>query len=132
MAKQEPVSLYERVGGEAGVRRLVEIFYDLVEQHPEGRELNLLHLRGHGVAHSRIEQFNFLSGFLGGPRLYTEKHGHSNVREMHAHVVIDTRAHDAWLRCMSMALEQAGIDEDAGKEMMAHFRAVAALLKNAD
>ena len=72
--------LYERVGGEEGVRRLVETFYDVVEYEPEGEALAILHLRGHGVAHSRIEQFNFLSGFFGGPHLYVEKYGHSNVR----------------------------------------------------
>ena len=47
------------------MRRLVETFYDVIENEPEGEALAILHLRGHGVAHSRIEQFNFLSGFFG-------------------------------------------------------------------
>lgn len=47
-------SLYSRIGGDDGVKRLVETFYDLIEQHPEGEAVNLLHLRGHGVAHSRV------------------------------------------------------------------------------
>jgi hemoglobin len=124
--------LYDRVGGEAGLRTLVETFYDIVEFEPEGRELHLLHLRGHGVAHSRIEQFAFLSGFLGGPRLYVEKYGHSNVREMHAHVEIGASERDAWLNCMSIAIDRVGLPPAVKKDLMTNFTRVAFMLKNRD
>lgn len=123
-------SLYSQIGGEAGVKHLVETFYDLIEQHPQGEAVNLLHLRGHGVAHSRVEQFNFLSGFLGGPGLYAEKYGHSNVRLMHEHVEIDAEAKDAWLVCMGMAIDQVGIDAELKSQLMANFTVVANLLVN--
>ena len=124
--------LYDRVGGENGLRTLVETFYDIVEFEAEGRGLHLLHLRGHGVAHSRIEQFNFLSGFLGGPRLYVERHGHSDVRQMHVHVEIDAEARDAWLTCMSMAIDRVGLSADVKRDLMANFTRVAFQLKNKD
>lgn len=123
-------SLYSQIGGEAGVKQLVETFYDLIEQHPEGHAVNLLHLRGHGVAHSRVEQFNFLSGFLGGPSLYAEKFGHSNVRLMHEHVEINAAAKDAWLTCMAMAIDQVGLEPALKEQLMANFTVVAALLVN--
>lgn len=122
--------LYSRIGGEAVVRKLVETFYDLIEQHPEGQAVNVLHLRGHGVAHSRIEQFHFLSGFLGGPKLYAERHGHSNVRLMHEHVEIDQEARDSWLTCMDMAIDQVGIDPALKPALMDNFTVVADLLVN--
>ena len=125
-------SLYSRLGGETAVRDLVEVFYDIIEFEPEGHALKLLHLRGHGVAHSRIEQFNFLSGFLGGPKLYAEKHGHSNVREMHEHVEIDAEARDAWLKCMTIAMKRLNIDPKTAADTMQHFRVVAHNLKNRD
>ncbi len=125
-------SLYSRLGGETAVRDLVEVFYDIIEFEPEGHALKLLHLRGHGVAHSRIEQFNFLSGFLGGPKLYAEKHGHSNVREMHEHVEIDAEARDAWLKCMTIAMKRLNIDPKIAADTMQHFRVVAHNLKNRD
>lgn len=128
-ASKAPV-LYERVGGESGLRQLVETFYDIVEFEPAGERLHILHLRGHGVAHSRIEQFNFLSGFLGGPKLYVEKFGHSNVREMHAHVEIDAEARDAWLRCMEIAIDRVGLAEDVRADLMRNFTRVALMLKN--
>lgn len=122
--------LYDLIGGEEGVSRLVETFYDIVEQEPEGAPLLILHMRGHGVAHSRIEQFSFLSGFFGGPQLYIERHGHSNVRQMHAHVEINPQARDAWLTCMGMAIDRVGLASDIKAQMMATFTRVAQKLVN--
>ncbi|CAG0956771.1 Group 2 truncated hemoglobin YjbI [Methylophilaceae bacterium] len=123
-------SLYDLVGGEDGVRELVKIFYDIVETHPEGHQLHLLHLRGNGVAHSRVEQFHFLSGFLGGPKLYIEKHGHSNVRTMHEHVEIDNEAKDIWLKCMSMAIDTMGMESGIKTHLMSNFTVIAERLVN--
>jgi len=125
-------TLYARLGGEATVSRLVDTFYDIVETEDAGRPLLLLHLRGHGVAHSRIEQFNFLSGFLGGPKLYVERHHHSDVRQMHAHVAIGPAEKDAWLSCMDMAIDRVGIGPEIKAELMRHFSRVAAALVNQD
>ena len=125
-------TLYERLGGEAAVGKLVDAFYDIVEKENEGRALLLLHLRGHGVAHSRIEQFNFLSGFLGGPKLYVERHHHSDVRQMHAHIAIGLKERDAWLACMDMAVDRVGISPEIKTELMRHFTRVAAILVNRD
>lgn len=125
-------SFYDRIGGEEAVRQLVETFYDIVEKEPEGTALNVLHLRGMGVAHSRIEQFNFLSGFLGGPGLYVEKHGHSNVRNMHEHVEIGPEARDAWLKCMALAMDRLGVEPDLKDGIMTHFTRVATALRNRD
>jgi hemoglobin len=126
----EKKSLYDAIGGEHGVQNLVKVFYDLVEQHPEGHKLHLLHLRGNGIAHSRVEQFNFLSGFLGGPKLYVEKHGHSNVRVMHEHVEIDSEAKDIWLKCMDMAIDEIGVGAEVKVKLMNNFTTIANLLVN--
>lgn len=123
-------SLYSRIGGEENLRKLVETFYDIIEYEPKGRELHMLHLQGHGIAHSRIEQFNFLSGFLGGPQLYIEKYKHSNVREMHAHVDINASTRDLWLDCMLIAIKRVGIPPDVKDDLMANFTRVAFLLQN--
>lgn len=123
-------TLYERIGGEAGVRRLVEAFYDLIETHPAGEPVKLLQLRGHGIAHARIDQVNFLSGFFGGPKLYAEKYGHSNVRHIHAHVEIDEAARDAWLTCMAMAFDQVGAESALKQEIMHNFTVISNLLVN--
>ena len=114
------------------MRALVKCFYDIIESELEGRALHVLHLRGHGVAHSRIEQFNFLSGFFGGPSHYVQKHGHSDVRTMYEHVEITAEARDAWLNCMSIAIDRVALPLNTKQELMRHFTRVAMMLKNRD
>lgn len=123
-------SLYDLVGGEVGVLKLVKVFYDIVETEPFAHKLLLLHLRGNGLAHSRVEQFNFLSGFLGGPKIYVEKHGHSNVRTMHEHVEINIESKDIWLECMSIAIDKVGLEFSTKSKLMRNFTAAAERLVN--
>jgi hemoglobin len=125
-------SLYLELGGEDAIRRLVEIFYDIVEQDEAAAELHLLHRRGHGVAHSREEQFSYLSGFFGGPSYYVQKHGHSRLKEIHAHVAIGTELRDLWLRCMRQAVEKAGLPERLQELVMRHFSFAAEMTRNQD
>lgn len=118
------------IGGEAAVRSLVEDFYDLVEVLPEGENLRKLHLRGHGLAHVRVEQFNFLNGFLGGRRYYMEKHGHMDLRRMHAHVPISVRDAEDWLACMDKALAQNRMAGPEVDRLRATFRRICMMLVN--
>lgn len=122
-------SPYQLIGGEAGVEQLVRTFYDIVENDPAGAPLMAMHNRGHGLAHAREAQFEFLSGFLGGPQLYLERHRHSNVRLMHAHLEIGTVERDSWLMCMDRALTAINADTETHRLLMAHFSRVAEALR---
>ena len=97
--------MLEHIGGDAVLRKLVNDFYDQVEVLPQGEKLRLLHARGHGLMHAREEQFNFMSGFMGGRRHYLEKHGHMNLKQIHEHLPITTQDAEDWLFCMDRALE---------------------------
>lgn len=123
------MSMYDRVGGEDGVRRLVKIFYDIVETEPEGAPLRIMHNEGNGLAHAREAQFMFLSGFLGGPQLYVEQFRHSNVRKIHEHLLVGAVEAHSWLICMEKALEKTA-DEDTRRLLMQTFTRVAQALKN--
>ncbi len=120
---------YDRIGGEAGVRRLVETFYDFVETEPEGAPLRVMHSHGNGLAHAREAQFMFLSGFLGGPQLYVEQFHHSNVKQMHAHLQIGAVEAQSWLTCMERALDRTA-DKETRRVLMLTFTRVANALKN--
>lgn len=124
------VRMIDAIGGEDTLRRLVEDFYDLVEVLPEGESLRKLHLRGHGLAHVRIEQFNFLSGFLGGRRYYEEKYGHIDVRLMHAHIPISMQDAEDWLNCMDQALARNGLAGPEIDRLRDTFRRICMLLVN--
>ena len=91
---------YEEIGGDAGVRALVETFYDIVEaQSPVLRAMLPADMSG-----SRQKLYEFLSGWMGGPQLYFERRGHPRLRLRHMPFPIDSHAAEEWARCMSQAL----------------------------
>lgn len=102
------MTAFDDIGGADRLFDLVNRFYDLIETLPEGSNLRRLHGRGHGIAHARVEQVDFMTGFLGGPRVYRERHGHMDVRLLHAHVPIRQLDADNWLACMDRALAEEG------------------------
>lgn len=124
------MSVLDDIGGEPALRALVARFYDLVETLPQGANLRRLHARGHGIPHAREEQFNFLSGFMGGRHYYSEKHGHMDVKLMHAHVPIRLEDAENWLFCMNRALDDLGHDGPHVDKLRTVFARVATILIN--
>ena len=102
--------LLDQIGGEDALRRLITHFYDLMESLPEAGEIHRLHFRGHGIAHTRRAQVEFMSGFMGGRAYYRERHGHMDLREIHAHVPIREADAEVWLSVMYRALKECGHD----------------------
>jgi hemoglobin len=101
-----------------------------VETLPEGATLRRLHGRGHGIAHARIEQVDFMSGFLGGRQHYRERHGHMDVKLIHAHVPIRQIDAENWLVCMDKALEDEGHVGPHVDKLRQVFQRVALILIN--
>ena len=95
---------FQAAGGVTGIRRLVDDFYDLMEQLPEAQEIRALHPAD--LTQSRDKLARFLCGWLGGPMLYRQKYGPIRIPSAHAHLNIGTKQRDAWLACMQKALEQ--------------------------
>jgi len=121
----QDISPYQRLGGQVGVRRLVDRFYDLMDTLPEAADIRAMHPAS--LATSRDKLFKFLSGWLGGPQLYMEEYGHPRLRARHLPFSIDDAARDAWLLCMNQALEEQGIDDPL---LLDHLRG--SLAKTAD
>ena len=90
------------MGGEAAVRALVERFYDLMELDPAYARLRAVH--GSRLEGAREKLFLFLSGWLGGPPLYTDRFGHPMLRARHLPFTIGTVERDQWMACMKQAL----------------------------
>ena len=104
---------YELLGGEEGVRRLVDRFYDLMDALPEADGIRQMHAKSLKI--SRRKLFMFMSGWLGGPSLYIEEYGHPRLRARHMPFAIGESEADQWMRCMRQALaenvEQEGLRE---------------------
>lgn len=122
--------MLDHLGGEDAVHRLVNRFYDLVESRDEAKQLHRLHLRGHGMEHTRAEQVNFMIGFLGGRQHYREKHGHMDVREIHAHIPIRQEDAEVWLETWDMALNDCGHEGPEVERLRSTLRRVASILIN--
>jgi hemoglobin len=100
---------YEGLGGADAVRRLVDRFYDLMDELPETYGLRQLHPAD--LTGSRQSLFEFLSGWFGGPPLYIEKKGHPRLRMRHMPFAIGPAERDQWMLCMRTALEEQVSDE---------------------
>ena len=101
------------MGGEEGVRAVVERFYDaMTELEPALARLHPCDERGYVVRESRDKFALFFIGWLGGPQDYIAQHGHPRLRMRHGHVPIDTPMARAWMRCMTHALAAQGIEPD--------------------
>ena len=100
---------YEGLGGADAVRRLVDRFYDLMDELPETHGLRQLHPTD--LTGSRQSLFEFLSGWFGGPPLYIEKKGHPRLRMRHMLFAIGPAERDQWMLCMRTALEEQVSDE---------------------
>lgn len=69
---------YQQLGGDQPLRQLVDRFYDLMFSEPGVEIVRDMH--NPDTREIRDRFFDFLSGWLGGPQRYIEKHGHSRLR----------------------------------------------------
>ena len=122
--------MIDRIGGERQVDLLVNHFYDLIESLPQGRAIMEMHQKGHGLSHVRPAQFEFLCGFFGGRRYYHERHGHMNLREIHAHLEIRAQDAEDWLAVMDRAMAETEVPEAERQQIMSAFRRAALSLVN--
>lgn len=125
MKEQTP---YDALGGEAGLRRLVDRFYDYMDSAKQATDVRQMHASSLRV--SREKLFLFLSGWLGGPDLYVQKYGHPRLRRRHLPFAIGKKERDQWMYCMRKALDDTPIDE-AMKQRLEHaFAATADHMRN--
>ena len=100
----EAVSLYAAIGGDGAVRALTRRFYALMDSLPEAARCRAVHPPD--LSGSEQKLYEYLTGWLGGPPLYTEKRGHPMLRRRHFTAAIGPAERDEWLLCFTLALEE--------------------------
>lgn len=101
----EQSSLYAAIGGEEGVAKLVAAVVHHLRTDPAVADLRALYDEKRlQVYECRMREF--LSGWLGGPALYQERHGMPMLRESHRHKHITVELMGDWMRVMRGALEE--------------------------
>ena len=101
-------TVFERLGGEPGLRRLVDRFYDLMDLEARYAELRALHPQS--TEGSRDKLFWFLCGWTGGPNHYIDRFGHPMLRARHLPYAIGLKERDQWMACMVQAMGEEGIE----------------------
>jgi hemoglobin len=101
---QDTITLYDAIGGDATVRGLVKRFYDLMDTLPEAKNCRALHPSD--LTGSEAKLYDYLTGYLGGPPVYVEKHGHPRLRSRHFGAAIGPAERDEWLLCFKRAMDE--------------------------
>jgi hemoglobin len=131
--QEEPSNPYRELGGRDVVLRLVERFYDLMEQtEPELTALHEVDAAGKVSRRNRDRFGSFLLGWLGGPDDYVRQNGHPRLRMRHGRVRIDVAMRDAWLRCMYAALDEQTMAPTLHGFLRRRFADVADFMRNVD
>jgi len=120
----EEVTLYDRLG-EENLRTLVNRFYDLVFTN---EQISRLFKTDKELI--KEKQRMFLTQFLGGPPLYSERYGHPKLRARHLPHPIGEEDAIAWLQCMSAAVHSLPIEAGMKDELMKRFIPTAMFMVN--
>ena len=128
MSSESRLTPYEALGGDAQVRALVDRFYDLMDFEPGYARLRAVH--GSTLESAREKLYLFLSGWLGGPSLYTDRYGHPMLRARHLPFAIGETERDQWMRCMVQAMEETEVPQELRAALEAAFFKTADWMRN--
>ncbi|MPY78550.1 MAG: globin [Actinophytocola sp.] len=124
--EQAPETFFDAVGGEETFRKIVARFYEEVAADEVLRPI--YPDEDLGPAEERLRMF--LMQYWGGPHTYSEQRGHPRLRMRHAPFAIGPIERDAWLRCMRIAVDEAGLEEPYRQQLWAYLEMAANSLMN--
>lgn len=122
------MDLFALVGGEPGVRALVDSFYDVMDQDPRFAHLRGLHPADLGESRDKLHWF--LVGWTGGPPMYVERRGHPRLRARHLPFPIGPLERDQWLACMDLAIDRCVTEAVAARMLRDGLAKVADHMRN--
>ncbi len=110
---------FQAVGGERGVKQLVEAFYDILAGSQNTRALKDMHPVD--LSESRDKLYRFLCGWMGGPKRYRERYGPINIIASHRHLQINQDLRDQWLWAMHQAIAKQDYSDTLAEYLMAQL-----------
>ena len=102
-------SSYKLAGELSGITKLVNCFYDNMAKFDESTTIFKMHPKDNALSRKKLTYF--LSGWLGGPKLYAEHFGSINIPQVHQHLAIGSDERNAWLLCMEKAIQEQPYDK---------------------
>ncbi|AZI35982.1 globin-like protein [Caenibius tardaugens NBRC 16725] len=113
---QTPATPYDLIGGHPTLQRVVERFYDLMEQDPAYAELRALHAPE--LAPMRHSLTGFLAAWSGGPRDWHTENPGKCMMSAHKGIAISAAVAEQWADAMTRAIADADLPHaDLSAEM---------------
>lgn len=106
----ENISTPYELLGDDGISKLVDAFYEAMDEMPQAQEIRAMHAGDLDPVRRKLK--NYLTGWMGGPPVYLAVHGTVCLTESHAAFHIGPRQRDQWLACMEVALERVQAPEE--------------------
>ncbi len=101
---RKPIIPYEEIGEER-LTQMIHLFYEKVAVNP-----HLAPIFPDDLTETARKQIQFQTQYLGGPNLFTEEHGHPMMKARHQPFPITPTRAQAWLECMSEAMDEVGLE----------------------
>lgn len=127
---QDQASLYDTLGGAEVLRRMTRRMYQLMATLPEAAAARAVHPPD--LSGSEEKFFEFMSGWLGGPPLFVEKHGPPMLRRRHFVAQIGPDEVAAWLLCFETAMAETVTDPLMQDALREPIRRLAHHMQNSD
>ena len=106
---------YDLVGGGETVRRIVDRFYDLMDEQPGFAELRALHAAN--LAPMRESLTGFLIAWLGGPRDWFARNPGKCVMSLHGNIAVSPLTARQWADAMRLAIADFTVDANLATKM---------------
>jgi len=110
---------YRAAGELEGLTNLVEEFYRNMQELPKVAIVRAMYPLDLSVSKKKL--LYFLSGWLGGPKLYAENFGGINIPSFHKSFPIEGKGRDAWMLCMETAIREQPYAEEFKEYLVAQF-----------
>lgn len=126
MEQQNPYQLL----GENTIRTIAHTFYDVMDEMPQAEKIRAMHAKHKGDIKQKLTEY--LTGWLGGPPLYSDKTGTVCLTDPHKPYPIGPKERDQWLMCWYEALERVGVSEDVKSMLKDPMYRLADTVRNCD
>ncbi|MFT5321128.1 MAG: hemoglobin [Pseudohongiellaceae bacterium] len=111
---------YKSAGELSGLIKLVNAFFESMDTLPEAKCARDLYPKKLSGPSKKLAYF--LSGWLGGPRIYQEHFGEISIPSAHRHLKIGQQESDAWMLCMQKAVDQQAYEESFKEYLIAQLQ----------
>ncbi len=119
------------LGGEEGIRKLAETFYEVMDELPQAEKIRQMHAAS--LTDVKQKLFEYFAGWMGGPQHhYQQKYGTVCLTKPHKPFQIGPVERDQWLLCMDEALRRIDASEELKTMLKEPMFMLADAVRNTD